>query len=153
MLRFEKRIVIDAPVEQVFAYTVDPTHKPEYFVGVEQVKDIQRLPTGGYAFTTVSKLFGLHVEGKTEQVEFVPNERFVAQEHTPVMDATLSLRFERLEEGKTRVSGIGEYTLAGGFLGKLGEPFLAKYIEHAGEMSLKALKAHIEAGILASATR
>ncbi len=153
MLRFEKRIVIDAPVDEVFAYTVDPTHKPAYFVGVEEVKDIQRLPTGGYTFTTVSKLLGLHVQGKTEQVEFVPNERFVALEHTPVMDVTLSLRFETLDSRKTVVSGYAEYTFAGGFLGKLSEPLLARYVEHAAERSLVALKAHIEAGIPAGATR
>jgi uncharacterized membrane protein len=153
MLRFEKSIVIDAPVEAVFAYTVDPTHKPEYFVGVAEVKDIQRLPNGGYTFTTVSKFLGLHTQGKTEQVEFVPNERFVAQEHTLFMDVTLSLRFEKLDSHKTLVSGYAEYTFVGGFLGKLIEPLLTRYVEHAAEMSLAALKAHIEVDVPAGATR
>jgi uncharacterized protein YndB with AHSA1/START domain len=55
MLRFEKSIEVDAPVEQVFAYLLDPAHLPEYMTGGGVVKDIQRLPDGRYTHTEVSK--------------------------------------------------------------------------------------------------
>ena len=145
MFTVRKSIVIDAPVERVFAYLIDPTHLPEYLPGTEKVKDIQRLPDGRSTCTIVAKLLGLHVEFKDEQVEVIPNERIVEKSHGGGMEWTGTTRFERLEGGKTRASEVDEATIHGGPLGKLGEAFFAKYVEHGMEMGMLAAKAHIEA--------
>lgn len=144
MIRIEKSIVIDAPVEQVFAYLVDPAHLPEYLPGTDEVTDIQRLPDGRHTCTIVSTFLGVHIEVKNEQVEVVPNERIVEQSHGGGMAWTATTRFERLEGGKTRASEVDEATLHGGPLGKLGEAFFAKYLDHGMEMAMLAGKAHIE---------
>lgn len=153
MMRIEKSIVTDVPVERVFAYVVDPAHQPEYMTGTDDVKDIQRLPDGRYTYTNVSKFLGLHVDSKCEQVEVVPNERIVEKSQGGGMDGTSTERFERLPDGKTRVTVVGETTLHAGPFAKFGEAFLTRYMGHSVEMAMEAAKAHIETGISTGATR
>ncbi len=153
MLRFERNIVIDAPVEDVFTYAVDPTHVPEYWVGVDAVKDIQRLPDGRYTFTAIAKRLGLQDEEKFELTEVVPNVRIAAKGHSQFVDVTISLRFERLGSRQTLGSGLLEYAFVGGPLAKFGETFLGKYLDHATAMTAEALKVRIEAGIPTAISR
>lgn len=153
MIRTEKRIVINAPVEDVFAYAADPNHAPAYFTGVLEVSDVRRLPNGGYAFKSVNKFAGLHAEMLCEHTEFVPNARIVSRATGKFADLTVNATFQPQEGAKTQVTCIEEYTIHGGFLGKLGEPFLARYADHAAEMTQETLKARIEAGVPAAMTR
>ncbi len=146
MIKMEKSIEVDAPVEQVFAYVADPAHYPEYMPYSGEVKDIQHLPDGRYTYTAVGKFLGMHVDSKAEQIEVIPNERIVEKSHGGGMDDITTMRFERLEGGKTRVSMVSETTLHGAApLAKFGEAFLEKYFDHGMEMGMEAAKAHIEA--------
>lgn len=153
MLRTEKSIVIDVPVKDVFTYATDPQHLPEYFTGVLEVSDIRRLPSGGYAFKSVYRIAGLHTDATTENSEWVPDARVVSRATSKLSDFTVTATFQQVEGGKTRVTCIEEYTIHGGFLGKLGETFLAGYIDHAAELTQATLKARIEAGIPAPTAR
>ncbi len=146
MIKTEKSIVVDAPIEKVFAYIVDPARIPEYMTGTDKVKDIQRLPDGRYTYTAVSKFLGIHIDFEDEQVEVVPNERIVEKMHGAGMDGTVTERLERLEGGKTRVNIVGETTIHAGPLEKFGESFFSKYFDHGVEMAMEAAKAHIEVG-------
>lgn len=150
MIKVEKSIEIDAPAEAVFAYLIDPARMPEYFIGIDEVKDIQRLPDDRYTYTVVSKILGMRLESKSEHLEVVPNERLVEKTQSALAEFTQFLRFERLETGKTRVSVDGEYTLRGaGPLAMYGEPYFARYIERGTETIMQALKARFEAETLA----
>lgn len=146
-LRFEKSAVIDAPVEKVFAYVTDLKHLPEFWEGIDEVKDIRQLPNGDMTMTGVGHMLGMRIEATGEAVEVVPNQRIVVKVHSAGYDGIVTLQFERLEGNKTRARGVGEYTFTrGGPLAKLSEPFLTRYIDHAGEMTVAALEAQIEAG-------
>ncbi len=145
-MKIEKSIVIDAPVEKVFAYFVDPAHAPEYMVGADEVKDIRRLPDGRYTYTIVSKILGFHVDMKDEQFEVIPNEQIVVKMEGAGMDSIMTESVEILGGGKTRASLVAETTFHGGPLAKFGESFLATYMDHGVEMSMEAAKAHIEMG-------
>ncbi|MGE5333165.1 MAG: SRPBCC family protein [Nitrososphaerota archaeon] len=147
MIKTEKNIVIKAPVEEVFAYAADPNHLPEYFTGVDKITDVRRLPNGGYGFKSVNKIAGLHTDMTNEDVEFVANERIVGKSHGALTDSTVTATFATMEGGQTRVTCVEEYTIHGGFLGKLGEAFLGKYFDHAAELTQETLKARIEAGV------
>lgn len=150
MIKIEKSIVVNAPVETVFAYVADPTREPEYMTGTDEVKDLQRLPDGRYTYTLVSKFLGLHLDSKCEQTEVVPNERIVQTMRGGGMDGTVTERFERLEGNKTRVSHASEGTIHVGPLEKFGESFFTKYLGHSVEMAMEAAKMHIEAAVPAS---
>ena len=145
MFKTEKSILIDAPIAQVFAYASDPARMPEYVPGTDAVKDIQRLPDGGYTYTSVSKLIGMPVEWKCEQTDVIPNEHFMRKGESPVMDFILTFRFEQLGNATTRVIIISENTFHGGALAMLGEAFFASQVERSAQQAIEAAKAHIEA--------
>ncbi len=153
MLKFAKSVVINAPLEDVFTYTADPVHLPDYWVGVDEVKDIQRLPNGGYRFTGVVKMFGLRGESTTEEPEFVPNDHIIAEVHRPSMDSTFITSFERVAGDKTRVSSVFEYTFPAEIEAKIGTAVLAVYLDHLLELTGANLKACVEARIPAGAIR
>jgi carbon monoxide dehydrogenase subunit G len=153
MLKFEKSIEIDAPVETVFAYTVDPARTAEFMSGGEEITNVQRLPDGRYTYTVVSKVLTMRVEVKVEQTEVVPNERIVERLQGPGMDATVTERLETLADGNTRVSFVSEGNLHGGPLAKFGEGFLGKFLDRGTTAGLEAVKAHIEASAPTDATR
>ena len=147
MITIEKSVVIEAPVEDVFAYAADPNHLPEYFTGVDRVYKVRRLPNGGYSFQFVDKVTGVRFVATGECTEFVPNERLVVQSHAAPEDETLRATFQRVNNRATLLSCVEEYTIHNGFLGELGEAFLAEYLGHGTEMTLATLKARIEASI------
>ena len=150
MIRTEKSIVINVPVAEVFAYTADPQHVPEYFHGCLEIADIRRLPNGGFAAKTVNRFAGLHTEMTGETTEFVPNERMVTKSTGKLADVTVTATFQPVEDTKTRVTCIEEYTIHGGFLAKLGDPFLSRYVDHGAELTQETLKARVEAGVPAA---
>ncbi len=153
MLKTEQEVVIAAPVEAVCAYITDPMHM---YLGADdmEIKDVQRLPNGGYHYMAVEPLFlGLHTTTACEDVEVVANERTVSKTHSALMDGTASWRFERLAGGKTRVSFVEEVKVHGGPLGKLGEAFVAKSFKEGVARHLKTAKARIEANVPTGATR
>lgn len=150
MITIEKSIVIDAPVEQVFAYLVDPARQPEYVPGTDEMKDIRRLPDGRYTYTIVIKILGLHADVEAEQIEVVPNERIVEKGHSSLMDYIATECLVRLADQKTRVSVFSETTFHGGPLANLGATFFAKYLDKGEEMGMEAAKVHIEAAVLAT---
>ncbi len=153
MIKSEKSYEIEAPVEAVFAYILDPENVPEYETTIHEVKDLQRLPNGGYAYTAVARGLGLHVDFKCEHVEVIPNERIVEKMQGGGMHGTTTQCFEQLEGGKTRVSTVSETSLHAGPLAKFGESFFAKYLDHDDEMAMQAAKALIEAKVIAATPR
>ncbi len=153
MVTIEKSIVIDAPIEQVFAYFGDPAYASEYLPGVDGVKDIQRLSDGRYTWTLVTGFLGMHVDIKSEQVKVVPHERIVEKGHGGGIDGTVTTRFEGLENGETRVTVVNENILHAGPLGKFGEAFLARYFDRGEGKAMEAAKSHIEARTLAAMSR
>lgn len=153
MLKFGKSLLFNAPLEEVFTYAADPVHLPDYWVGVEAVKDIQRQPNGGYRFTSIVTMLGQRGESTTEEPEFVPNDHITAKVHSPYMDFTFTTSFERVAGGKTRLSSVFEYTFPAEIEAKIGTAALAVYLDHFLDLTAANLKASIEAGIPAGAIR
>lgn len=146
MFKIQKSIVIDAPVEQVFAYVADPQHMPEYYTDVNEVQSLRQLPSGGYSCRFMP--LDLNVESS----ELFPNERIISHGTScgPMDHVTLTTTFERLDAGKTRVTCLEVHAFRGGFFGRLGEKGAARYFDRAAEMTLAALKSRIEAKTLAA---
>lgn len=146
MFKIEKSIVIDAQVDEVFAYVADPQHNPEYYTDVNEVKNLRQLPNGGYACTFMP------LDLTVETIELVPNERIVLRGTAcgPMDEVTLTTTFDRLDGNKTRVTCHEEHAFHGGFFGRLGEKASSRYFDRAGEMTLAALKARMEANVLAA---
>jgi len=142
MTKTVKSITIKAPVEKVFDYISEPTNLPEIWPSLVEVKDVQKLPSGGTKNRWVYKMAGIHLEGTSEETECVPNQRLVSKTKGGV-ESTQTWMFQP-ETGGTKVTFEVEYTVPIPVLGKLAEAIIVKMNEHEGELLLANLKARME---------
>jgi uncharacterized protein YndB with AHSA1/START domain len=141
--KIEKTISIDAPVEKVFAYVDDPSNLLEIWPSLVDVKDVERLPSGGSKFRWTYKMAGVRVEGVAEAVEYVANRHIVSKSEGGV-SSTITWDFEP-EDGGTKVTNAVDYTVHLPVLRKLAESFLVRVNENEGDVLLANLKARMEA--------
>ena len=133
---------IKAPVEKIFDYISEPSNLPEIWPSLVEVKDVQRLPDGGTKFRWVYKMAGIHLEGTSEGVDSVANQRIVSKTKGGV-ESTQTWMF-RPEGDETKVTFEVEYTVPIPVLGKLAEAIIVKMNEHEGEVILANLKTRME---------
>ena len=143
MVKIEKTITINAPVEKVFGYLDEPMNQLEIWPSLVEVKDVQRLPSGiGSSFRWVYKMAGMRFEGTSEITEYIPNQRMVTKTKGGI-ESTHITTFQP-EAGGTKVTTEVEYTVPIPLLGKLVEAFIVKQNEHEAELFLANLKARME---------
>ena len=143
MATVNKSITINAPIEKVFKYIVEPSNLPEIWPSMIEAKDIQPLPNGGNKFRWVYKMAGIRFEGNSEITEFVPNQRTVSVTKGGI-ESEIIWEFQP-EVGSTDVTFKGEYTVPIPLIGKLAEVFIVKQNENEAETILANLKARMEA--------
>jgi len=143
VVKGETIITINAPVEEVFSYFNEPTHLPEIWPSMVEVKDVQRLPNGGTSFRWVYKMAGMRFEGTTEDTEYVPNQRVVSKS-TGGIESLFTWTFQP-QDGGTKVTVEVEYTVPIPLLGKVAEALIVKQNERELELVLANLKAKMEA--------
>ncbi len=142
MAKVKKTITIKAPVEKVFSF-IKPTNLPEIWPSLVETKDVQQLPNGGYSNRWVYKMAGIRLEGSSEDIEYVTNERVVSMT-TGGVESTQTWIFQP-DAGGTKVTFNVEYTVPIPVLGKLAEAIIVKMNEHEAELLLANLKTRIEA--------
>jgi uncharacterized membrane protein len=144
MVKAVKSITIKAPVEKVFDYISEPTNLPEIWPSLVEIKDVQKLPSGGTRDRWVYKMAGIRLEGtsESEDAECIPNQRLVSKTKGGV-ESTMTWMFQP-EAGGTKVTLEVEYTVPIPVLGKLAEAIIVKMNEHEGELILANLKARME---------
>jgi len=144
MAKAEKTITINAPVEKVFGYIDEPANLPEIWPSLAEIKDVQKLPSGGNKNRWVYKMAGIRLEGtsESEDTECVPNQRLVSKTKGGV-ESTQIWMFQP-EAGGTKVTFEVEYTVPIPVLGKLAEAIIVKMNEHEGEVILANLKTRME---------
>ena len=79
MVKLEKSITINAPVEKVFALLTDPRNLQEIWPSLIEVQHVTPAPKGDFNFDWVYKMAGMKIEGTSETVEYVFNERTVTK--------------------------------------------------------------------------
>ena len=141
MKKIVKTGTIKAPAEKIFDYISEPSNLPEIWPSLVEVKDVQRLP-GGTKFRWVYKMAGIHLEGTTENVESIANQRIVSKTKGGV-ESTQTWMFQPEGDG-TKVTFEVEYTVPVPVLGKLAEAIIVKMNEHEGEVILANLKTRME---------
>ena len=144
MAKTVKTINIKAPVEKVFDYLSEPTNLPEIWPSLVEIKDVQKLPSGGNKNRWVYKMAGILLEGtsESEDAECVPNQRLVSKTKGGVV-STQTWMFQP-EAGGTKVTFEVEYTVPIPVIGKLAEAIIVKMNEHEGDSILANLKARME---------
>lgn len=142
MAKIEKSIFINAPVERVFAFMAKPENLPEIWPSLQEVRNVQPLPNGGYSYDWTYKMAGMRIEGRAEWTEFAQNRRIVDTNEGGI-PSTFIWTYEA-ESGGTRVSVSVDYTIPGAVLGRLAEPIIHKMNEQEAQTVLANLKARME---------
>jgi uncharacterized membrane protein len=143
MARVEKSIVINAPVEKVFAFVDEPTNLPSVWPALKEIKDVVRLPNGGTSDNYVYSMGGMRFSGHSETIERLPNQLLVTQSKSGI-ENTLRWSF-RPEGGGTKVTLVAEYKVPVPLVGKIAEALLLRQNEQEAVTVLANLKQRMEA--------
>jgi uncharacterized membrane protein len=142
MIKNEKSIIIDRPIEEVFAYVGDLRNGMQWQSNLLDVRRTTEGPLGvGTQYTAVRKLMGRKMQDTVEFVAYVPNTTLTFRSTSSSMPMETSHRFESTAEG-TRLTIVIEMH-PGGFMG-LAEPLLAANLRRWMEDNLGALKDLLE---------
>ncbi len=145
MAKVEIGIVINRPVEEVFAFLSNPENNPKWNSVSSEVKITSAGPIGvGTTYRAVIKALGRRIEGENEFTEYEPNRKFTFKSKSGPVPLESRWTFERVEGG-TRVTETGVAELGGFF--KLAEPLLVRMIKRQSEADLANLKDLMEAHV------
>jgi uncharacterized membrane protein len=142
MAKLQKSIVIKAPVEKVFSYMSDPTHLPDIWPSMVEVKDVKPSPTGGSNFGWVYKMAGMRIDGASETTEYLPNQRQVTQS-TKGIQSKFTWTYQP-DPGGVKLTVEVDYTVPVPVLGKVAEAVIVRQNEGEAETLLANLKARME---------
>lgn len=142
MAEFEHSIVINRPVEQVFAFSEDPDTFPQWFVGVQEIGLVEgHTVAEGAKVRAVGSVLGRRIETVMTCRAYEANRR-VVWEMTQPFAQTSTYIYESVAGG-TRVTMKGVAELDGFF--KLAAPLIVSAVRRNMETSLSNLKDLLEA--------
>ena len=142
MAKLTKSILIDAPVDKIFAYMNDPYNLPEFWPSMLEVKDVKTLANGGASFKFVYKLVGIRLEAFSDDNEYILNQRTVSKT-SEGMEGWTTFVYEIKGKG-TKVTLEAEYKVPVPVIGRMAEAVIIKMSEQESETLLANLKARME---------
>jgi uncharacterized protein YndB with AHSA1/START domain len=143
MIKVEKSIIINKPVEEVFNYVTAADNYTKWQSGVTNIiEDRGPRNTVGSQFTEVRKFMGQEMHTTLELTEFVPNARWTAKVVKGPVPYEVNMTFQPVEGGtKVTTSVDGEPK---GFF-KLAEGMVAGQLEKSLTEDEQKLKEILEA--------
>lgn len=140
MPTIHRSIRIHAPITRVFDYVADPTHLPEIWPSLVDVRNV--VPhTEGNSFDWVYKLLGMRIRGHSEPVELVINERQVTRSERGIPNTFRWSYATRAND--TEVTLDVDYTVP--VPGRMAERIVTRINERDAETLLANLKHKMEA--------
>ena len=142
MIKVERGIGINCPVEEVFAFVADQANAPLWQSGILEVRRNGGGPIGvGTGYTFVRKLMGRRLEATNEYIEYEPNKKIVFRSTSGPMDFRAGYLTEPVADGTQLTSWIEMQPR--GFAG-LAEPLIASGLRRDVEANLVELKDLLE---------
>jgi uncharacterized protein YndB with AHSA1/START domain len=142
MATLEISIVINRPVDEVFAFVSNPENIPKWSSLSRGVTITSAGPIGiGTTYRSVVAFLGRRIEGETEITEYEPNRSFVETSQSGPFPIKNRTTFERVDSG-TRVT-FTTVAEPGGFF-KLAEPLLVGMIKRQFEADFANVKDLLE---------
>lgn len=140
MATIRRSISIHAPVDRVFDYVADPTHLPDVWPSLVDVRNVES-HEAGKSFDWDYKLLGMRIHGHTDPVEQVRNERLVTKSVRGIPN-TFRWLYSTKNSGDTELTLEVDYESP--VPGRLAERVVGRVNEHEAETLLKNLKAKLE---------
>ncbi len=141
MARVERSITINAPVEKVFAYITDPTNELESIPSITDIRNVKGEGVGR-TYEWTYKMLGIPLSGKSEVVEYKPNEHYVEKSSGGIV-STWTYSF-KAETGGTQMNLVVDYTIPVPVLGKFAERLVLRKTEQEADVSMATLKDRLE---------
>ncbi len=142
MATIKNSIFINAPVEKVFAYVQNPTNMLEIWPSMVDIRNVKDLGGGKLTYDWTYKMGGMKMDGSSEVLECVPNERLVTIGKGGI-ESKFIWTFKPVQNG-TQMDTNVEYTVPVPVLGRLAEGLIIKQNERESETLLNNLKARME---------
>ena len=141
MAKVERSITINAPVEKVVAYLADPTNALEYVPSMTDIRNIEGEGVGR-TYNWTYKMLGISFSGKTEVVEYKPNERYVTKSSGGIV-STWTYSFKAEADG-TQMNLVVDFTVPIPVLGKFAERLVLRQTEREADLAMVTLKDRLE---------
>ncbi len=143
MTKVERTLIINQPIEKVFAYVTNPRNNPKWQPDIVELRISPDEPTRvGTRVTDVRSLLGRKLELTTEVTEFEPNKLMRVKSTSGPIPLRGYITFESIDGG-TRVNFLAEAEPTGFF--KLAERMFSSTWKKGVEDSLNKLKELLEA--------
>lgn len=141
--KVETQVVINRPIEDVFAYVIDLNNLTQWDTGVLEAEYTSEDPIGvGTTYRHVIQFLGRRLETEGKVIEFEPNKKISYKSESGPGSGEVYIAFETTN-GDTRVTQRIKAEFGGLF--KLAEPIVFRSMQRQNEASLATLKDILEA--------
>jgi uncharacterized membrane protein len=143
MTRLETSVVINQPIEEVFAFVADFEKSPQWMSELMEAKQTSEGPAGvGTTLSGVANPLGRRAESTQEVTEYEPNSKFAIKSTSGPVESKDEYTFESVNGG-TKVTRVVEAEMGGFF--KLAEPLVVRMMRRQFETNFAHLKDLMEA--------
>jgi len=143
MARIEASVVINRPLEEVFAFVGNIENNPQWQSSVLESRATSEGPIGvGTTYRYVSQLLGRRIETDGEITEYEPNRKYSFKSTSGPFPIEGGFTLEAAEGG-TKVTLAAEAEVGGFF--KLAEPLVIRMMKRQFEADVGNLKDLLEA--------
>jgi len=142
VLEVSDSVVIDAPVERVFAFMDDPHNHVTVTPSLAEVRNVEPLDDGGKRLDHTFRMAGVGLDGQLVQTVHDPDGRMVF-EMRGQLSGEIELEFAAVDGG-TELTYTGRYDLPGRVLSAVAEPFVRRYNERELATTLANVQTHVE---------
>lgn len=143
MIKIAESIVVNRPIEEVFAYIADAENMQEWAAEVVDAKKTSEGPMGvGTTLTVAVKLLGRRVENSHVVTIYEPNIKFAFKTTSGPIPSVATESVEAVNGG-TKFTIVAEAE-PGGFF-KLAEPIVERMLQRQWETNVVNLKDLLEA--------
>jgi len=142
MARIEASVMINQPIDEVFAYVTDAGSWPKWESGLLEAEQTSEGPVGvGTRFRGTNQVLGLRMEWASEVMEYKPNRKWGQRITSGSWSTEESLTFEPVEDSST-ITLVSVLELRGFF--RLVVPILVRMMQKQIEGNLANLKGILE---------
>ena len=143
MVKIEQSVVIDRPIEEVFAFVTDIEKFSQWSAELVEARKTSEGPVGvGTTFSGVVQLLGRRMHNTHEVTEYEPNRKLSFRTITSPVPMEAEVRFESIDN-HTTVTTVAEVQ-PGGFF-RLAAPIFRRMVNRQYETNLANLKDLLEA--------
>jgi uncharacterized membrane protein len=142
-IRQEHNVVIDRPINEVFAFITDPNNDSLWQAWTLETEQISEGPLDvGSTLRSTAKMLGRRIEVTMEVTENDPPHRQCARTTSGPIPATGCYQLEPVDGGSTRFRQTFEGEVGGFF--RLAEPLVGRAIGRQSEADMATLKDLLE---------